>query len=85
MRIYMQQPAIDGSAPRFLHLSLQKDLLGGWSLVRESGYQGSAGRVTKKHFTDRETALSAMIRQRDIQLNKGFRVVFAQGDSLQKG
>ena len=85
MRIYMQQPAAEGVALRFFHLSLQKDLLGGWSLVRESGYQGSAGRVIKKHFADRQEALAAMIKLRDLQLNKGYRVVFAQGDSLPSG
>jgi len=80
MRIYLQTPPGDGTAPRYYHLFLQKDLINGWSLVRESGRQGSSGRVTKKHFDERETAVAALIEARDAQLKRGFRVVFVKGD-----
>lgn len=79
MRIYMQIPAADGSAPRYYHLHLQEDLLEGWTLVREWGYQGAGGRLKKEHFTDRETAENAMLKVRDDQLKRGYRVVFIQG------
>jgi len=79
MRIYLQIPALDGKPPRFYHLALQPDLLGGWSLVREWGMQGSPGRVKKDHFADRDTALEALLRVRDTQLKRGYKVVFMQG------
>ena len=43
MRIYMQTPVGEDAAPRYYHLHLQEDLLEGWTLVRESGRQGSSG------------------------------------------
>lgn len=79
MRIYMQIPASDGSAPRYYHLHLQEDLLEGWTLVREWGHQGAGGRLLKEHFPDREAAEAALMRVRDDQLRRGYRVVFVQG------
>ncbi len=80
MRIYLQTAPDPEQPPRFYHLFLQKDLINGWSLVRESGHQGGSGRVTKKHFEDREAALSALLAARDMQLKRGFRIVFVKGD-----
>lgn len=79
MRIYMQTPVVDDRAPRYYHLHLQEDLLEGWTLVREWGFQGSGGRVKRDHFPDRESAEQALIRSRDEQLKRGYRVVFLQG------
>ena len=45
MRIYMQIPPSDAGPPKFYHLHLQEDLLEGWTLVREWGYQGAGGRL----------------------------------------
>ena len=78
MRIYMQIPPQDDKAPRFYHLHLQEDLLEGWSLIREWGYQGTRGRVVREHFPDRERAEAALVRVRDEQLKRGYRVVFLQ-------
>jgi len=78
MRIYMQIPPQDDKAPRFYHLHLQEDLLEGWSLIREWGYQGTRGRVVREHFPDRDSAEAALIRLRDEQLKRGYRVVFMQ-------
>jgi predicted DNA-binding WGR domain protein len=78
MRIYMQIPPQDDKAPRFYHLHLQEDLLEGWSLIREWGYQGARGRVVREHFPDRESAEAALVRARDEQLKRGYRVVFLQ-------
>lgn len=80
MRIYLQTAAALDNAPRFYHLFLQKDLINGWSLVRESGRQGGAGRVTKKHFDDHDAAMEALVSARDAQLKRGFRIVFVKGD-----
>ena len=79
MRIYLQTPVTDDRPPRFCHLFLQQDLLEGWSLVRETGYQGARGRVTRRHFETREEAERALIAARDELLKRGFRVMFAQG------
>ena len=82
MRIYMQIPPEGDKAPRFYHLHLQEDLLEGWTLIREWGYQGARGRVTRELYPDRESAEAALLRVRDEQLKRGYRVVFLHtGDS----
>lgn len=80
MQVYMQIAAGDDQPPRFCKLLLQQDLLGGWTLIREWGRQGAAGRVVREHFEDREAAEAALVRQRDTQLRKGFQVVFIRGE-----
>lgn len=81
MRIYMQIPPSDAGPPRFYHLHLQEDLLEGWTLVREWGYQGARGRLKRENFADRETAEEALLRARDDQLKRGYRVVFMQAQT----
>ena len=78
MRIYMQIPPEGNKAPRYYHLHLQEDLIDGWTLIREWGYQGTAGRLRKEHYPDRETAEEALVRARDEQIRRGYRVVFIQ-------
>ncbi|WP_029133197.1 WGR domain-containing protein [Sedimenticola selenatireducens] len=79
MRIYMQTLLSPEQPLRYYHLHLQPDLLGGWSLVRESGIQGTRGQVTKEHFDEREAAERTLIKRRDMQLKRGYRVVFREG------
>lgn len=79
MRLYMQTPVTDEHPPRFYHLFLQQDLLEGWTLVKEWGYQGAKGRLVREHFDSREAAEHALVKARDSQLQRGFRVVFAEG------
>ena len=81
MRIYMQIPPEGAKAPRYYHLHLQEDLLEGWTLIREWGYQGAAGRVKKEHFNDRESAESALLGGRDEQIKRGYQVVFMQAQA----
>ena len=80
MRIYMQIPPQDDKPPRFYHLHLQEDLLEGWTLIREWGYQGAAGRVKKELFEEHDSAEAALMRVRDEQLKRGYRVVFIQAE-----
>jgi len=80
MQIYMQIAPPDNKAPKFCHLFLQQDMLGGWTLVRESGVQGHAGRLKHEHHEHREAAVEALMRARDAQILRGYRVVFAQGE-----
>jgi predicted DNA-binding WGR domain protein len=75
----MQIPALDDKPSRYYQLLLLEDLLEGWTLVREWGQLGRSGRVKRDHFEDRETAESALLRVRDMQLKRGFKVVFMQG------
>jgi predicted DNA-binding WGR domain protein len=80
MRIYMQQlPTEAGRAPRFLHLHIQEDLIDGWNLIKEIGYQGSSGRITRTHFDDAASATESLLVERDKQLKRGYRVVFVEG------
>ena len=79
MRIYMQTLHSPEQPLRYYHLHLQPDLLEGWNLVRESGVQGSRGQVTKEHFETREAAEQTLIKRRDMQLKRGYRVVFREG------
>ena len=64
---------------RFYQLHLQQDLLGSWVLVRESGFQGSRGQIKRSYFQDRDKAVQAMARLRDMQANRGYQVVFREG------
>jgi predicted DNA-binding WGR domain protein len=79
MRIYLQTPPLASEPLRFCHLMLQQDLISGWTLVRESGRQGYAGRVRRFHFPTREAAEEALVSERERQLKHGFRIVFAEG------
>jgi len=82
MRVYMQTMAGADTLPRFYQLVLQEDLLNGWTLVREWGKQGSSGRVKKDHFPSREDAQYALLKVRDAQLKRGFRVVYMRGEDI---
>jgi predicted DNA-binding WGR domain protein len=79
MRIYMQIPALEDHPARYYQLLLLEDLIDGWTLVREWGQQGRSGRVKKDHFDNRDAAEAALLRVRDTQLSRGFKVVFMQG------
>jgi predicted DNA-binding WGR domain protein len=80
MRIYMQTPHNAERSPRFYHLFLLEDMLGGWTLVKEWGFQGASGTVHREHFSSRDEAMHALIASRDAQLKRGYRVMFARGD-----
>jgi predicted DNA-binding WGR domain protein len=79
MRIYMQTQNIPGEPLRFYQLQLQPDLLGGWDLIRESGVQGGRGQAKRQYFETWDEAEKALIKLRDMQLKRGYRVVFREG------
>lgn len=79
MRIYLQSQIACEQAPKFYQISLQEDLLEGWNLMREWGYQGQRGRNKHEHFSSYDEAQNALIKIRDQQIKHGFRVVFMQG------
>jgi predicted DNA-binding WGR domain protein len=77
----MQIPPQGDRPLRFYHLHLQEDLLEGWTLIREWGYQGARGRVQREHYADREEAEAALLRVRDEQLKRGYLVVFLEAQT----
>lgn len=85
MRIFMQTKPATNEAPRYYHLILQQDLLGGWTLIREWGQTGGRASGRRDFFADRTKAESAFVAARDQQTDKGFQVMFAQGMEAPSG
>ncbi len=79
MRLLLQQRPDGREAPRFVQLMLQPDLLGGWTLLRETGLIGGRSQVRRELFPDQASAEAALQRARDLQLKKGFQLMFVQG------
>jgi predicted DNA-binding WGR domain protein len=85
MRIYMQQKPDKQEAPRYYHLILQQDLLGGWTLTREWGALGGRASSKREVYLERDQAEAALSLARDQQLRKGFQVMFMQGADVPMG
>ena len=79
MRLLLQQRPEGREAPRFVQLMLQPDLLGGWTLVRETGQIGGKSTVRREQFLDQQQAFAALESARDQQLRRGFQLMFAEG------
>jgi predicted DNA-binding WGR domain protein len=79
MRIFMQSMPGSIEPQRYVQLILQQDLLGGWTLIRETGQQGTRGSLRREQFLNLEAAQEAMIKARDQHLKKGLKVMFSQG------
>ena len=79
MRLLLQQRPEGDEAPRFVQLQLQPDLLGGWTLLRETGQIGARSTLRREQFPDQASALAALESARNAQLKRGFQLVFAQG------
>ncbi len=79
MRLYLQTVPGAAEAPRYVQITLEQDLLGGWTLYRESGIQGSRATMKREQFLERDEAVAAFEKARDAQLKRGFRLMFAQG------
>ncbi|MGH8117863.1 MAG: WGR domain-containing protein [Rhodanobacteraceae bacterium] len=78
MHLYMQTPPSSAS-PRYCRIALEQDLLGGWTLYRESGTEGRRATLKREVYLDRDAALAAFERARDAQLKRGFKVMITQG------
>ncbi len=76
----MQALPAANEAPKYLQLVLQQDLLGGWTLIKESGQQGGKIQVKREFFLDLVAAQAAMTSARDQQIKKGFNIMFAEGE-----
>ena len=79
MRLLLQQRPDGREAPRFVQLTLQPDLLGGWTLLRETGQIGGRSTLKREQYADQASALTALEVARDAQLKRGFQLMFAQG------
>jgi predicted DNA-binding WGR domain protein len=82
MRLLLQQRPVAGESPKYVQLVLQQDLLGGWSLLRESGQTGGKATLKREQFLDQAQAMAAFEKARDAQIKRVFHVMFAQGASL---
>ncbi len=85
MRIYMQQPPQKDVAPRYVQLLLEQDLLGGWTLYRESGNQGGRATLRRQVFIERDDAIHAFEHARDLQIKKGFKIMITEGMEAPSG
>ncbi len=79
MRLYLQTAPGTLDAPRYAQITLEQDLLGGWTLYRETGVQGGKATLRREQFLERDAALAAFEKARDAQLKRGYRLMFAQG------
>lgn len=79
MRVFMQTKPLAAETPRYYQIALAQDLLGGWTLTREWGQQGGRVSLKREVYLERDDALAAFEHARDVQLKRGFRVMFAQG------
>ena len=84
MRLLLKQRAEGREAPRFVQLTLQPDLLGGWTLLRETGQTGGRSTLRRVQFLDQASALSALEQARDQQLRRGFQLMYAEGTGAPK-
>jgi predicted DNA-binding WGR domain protein len=79
MRVFLQQRPAGDEPPRFVQLMLQPDLLGGWTLVRESGLVGGRSQLRREQYLDQAGAVAAFEQARDLQLKKGFQLTYSEG------
>jgi len=79
MRVFLQQRPSAGEAPRYVQLTLQPDLFGGWELLRESGLVGGRAQLRREQYLLRDEATTAFEKARDSHLKRGFQLMFVQG------
>ena len=85
MRILLQQRPAPGEAPRYLQLTLQPDLFGGWELLRETGQIGGRAQLKREQYLLQDEATAAFEKVRDTHLKRGFQMTFVQGAEPPKG
>ena len=84
MRLFLQQRPSAGESPRYVQLTLQPDLFGGWELLRETGQIGGRSTLRREQYLDQASATAALEHARDLQLKKGFQLMFVQGAEAPK-
>ncbi|MGS1078196.1 WGR domain-containing protein [Pseudoxanthomonas beigongshangi] len=81
MRVFLQQRPETGEAPRYVQLTLQPDLFGGWELLRESGQIGGRAQLKREQYLLQSEADAAFEKARDTHLKRGYQITFTQGAS----
>ena len=84
MRVFLQQRPDAGEAPRYVQLTLQPDLFGGWELLRETGQIGGRATLKREQYLLQDEANAAFEKARDSQLKRGFQLMFARGADAPK-
>ncbi|HBK47388.1 MAG TPA: hypothetical protein DDZ67_13330 [Xanthomonadaceae bacterium] len=79
MRVLLQQLPGGGEPPRYVALTLQPDLFGGWELLRESGQIGGRSQLRREQFLLQDEANRAFEKARDAQLKRGYQIMFTRG------
>ncbi len=79
MRVFLQQRPTAGESPRFVQLTLQPDLFGGWELLRETGQLGGRSQLRRDQYLLQQEATDAFEKARDGHLKRGFQVTFVRG------
>ena len=78
MRVFLQQRPDAGEAPRYVQLTLQPDLFGGWELLRETGQIGGRATLKREQYLLQDEANTAFEKARDSHLKRGFQLMFAR-------
>ena len=84
MRVFLQQRPDAGEAPRYVQLTLQPDLFGGWELLRETGQIGGRATLKREQYQLHHEANAAFEKARDSHLKRGFQLMFARGADAPK-
>jgi predicted DNA-binding WGR domain protein len=79
MRVFLQQIPGGADPARYLQLTLQPDLFGGWELLRESGVVGGASKLRRELFLQADPAHDAFEKARDAELKRGYQITYTSG------
>jgi hypothetical protein len=79
MRLFLQQRPTAGESPRYVQLTLQPDLFGGWELLRETGQIGGRAQLKREKYLLLDEATAAFETARDGHVKRGFLVTFVRG------
>ncbi len=79
MRVFLQQRPTSSESPRYVQLTLQPDLFGGWELLRETGQLGGRAQLKREQYLLQQEATTAFEKARDSHLKRGFQVTFVRG------
>ncbi len=85
MRVFLQQRPNAGEAPRYVQLTLQPDLFGGWELLRETGQVGGRAQLKREQYLLQDEATAAFEKAREGHVKRGFQQMFVQGAEAPKG
>jgi predicted DNA-binding WGR domain protein len=72
MYLFLQQSAPGPVPPRYVRLSVGRDLLGSWELLRETGQIGGRSQVRREIFGDCDEALAAFEAYRAQYTRRGY-------------